>query len=457
MTDSAATPASASPQSAVASQTGATAVAEPGRSKRRLWESWSRWIFAIGEDRMFLLLSVVIGVFSGLAVVCFRIAIEFTKLLLLGSPHAGGRARAVGAHPGRPWHRPSGSACIPQVARWRRQPDQAGRVRLNGYIPFGTVIGKFIVCSLAIGSGRSLGPEDPALQMGAGIASEIGRELRLSQRKVRMIAPVGAAAGLAAAFNAPISAVLFVIEEVIGAWSAGILGAIVLSAVSSVVTMRWFLGRSLFRVPFRAHSSVELFAYVALGIVGGTHVACFHKVDRLQPPEHSSPSRLDAHLQPAIAVPSRRHRNQVPTGARRGLRDHRPGAAPAVYVETPVGSWRDEDVAAGISFLSGKPGGMFAPSLLIGAMLGGGIGAIEQRLLPHLTGTVGIFALVGMGTVFGRVSCASLLLPSSWSLSFPAAIRRLCRSWSPGLIAYLISRHYQEVSPCLTCSRGKKA
>ena len=141
----------------------------------------------------------------------------------------------------------------------------------NGYVPFTTVIGKFVTCALAIGSGQSLGPEDPSLQMGAGIASLIGRSLRLSQEKLRLIAPVGAAAGLAAAFNAPISAVLFVIEEVIGTWSAGALGAIVLAAVSSVVTMRAFLGAdSLFRVPpFRVASPAEMLAYVVLGIAGG--------------------------------------------------------------------------------------------------------------------------------------------------------------------------------------------
>src|SRR6202023_4399296 len=140
----------------------------------------------------------------------------------------------------------------------------------NGYIPFDTVVGKFITCALAIGSGHSLGPEDPSLQMGAGIASLLGRRLHLSRERVRLIAPVGAAAGLAAAFNAPISAVLFVIEEVIGTWSAGILGAVVFAAVAAVVVMRLFLGAEpLFQIPpYRMAHPAELITYAVLGVVG---------------------------------------------------------------------------------------------------------------------------------------------------------------------------------------------
>ena len=120
----------------------------------------------------------------------------------------------------------------------------------NGYISVRTMIGKFITSALAIGSGHSLGPEDPSLQIGAGIASLIGRRLHLSRERLRLFAPVGAAAGLAAAFNAPISAILFVIEEVIGAWSAAVLGSIVLAAVSSVVVARYFWGsQPMFHIP----------------------------------------------------------------------------------------------------------------------------------------------------------------------------------------------------------------
>src|SRR5581483_8819009 len=136
----------------------------------------------------------------------------------------------------------------------------------NGVIPLRTAVGKFITAAIAIGSGESLGPEDPSLQIGATLASFLGQRMNFSREKLRLLAPVGAAAGLAAAFNAPISAVLFVIEEVIGRWSAGILGSVVLSAISSVVVMRWFLGSEpMFRIPpVELIRPYELLAYAAL-------------------------------------------------------------------------------------------------------------------------------------------------------------------------------------------------
>src|SRR5580693_2382844 len=216
---------------------------------RTRWESWMHAVFTLREDRFFLMLAVVIGVFSGLVVVCFRLAIEWTQITLLGASLSPSFPRVVLA----PTIAGIVVALLAIHVFSRVRGSGVNQVKAamyisNGYVPFSTVIGKFFVCALASGSGQSLGPEDPSLLMGAGIASLIGRSLRLSQEKLRLIAPVGTAAGLAAAFNAPISAVLFVIEEVIGTWSAGVLGAIVLAAVSSVVTMRAFLGPgSLFR------------------------------------------------------------------------------------------------------------------------------------------------------------------------------------------------------------------
>src|SRR3954462_14957411 len=230
--------ANTAPQPAVAPAAVAAAEVTPG------------W-FTFGEERFFLLLAMFIGIFAGLAVVCFRVTIEWSRIELLGSAVNPSRRRALFV--------PAFFGFVvavlviwvfPAVRGSGVNQTKSALYIYNGYIPFRTAVGKFICSALAIGSGQSLGPEDPSLQIGATIASALGRRLRLSREKVRLIAPVGAAAGLAAAFNAPISAVLFVIEEVIGRWSAAILGSIVLSAVSSVVVARFFLGsQPLFRIP----------------------------------------------------------------------------------------------------------------------------------------------------------------------------------------------------------------
>src|SRR5579863_10083255 len=203
------------------------------------------------EDRFFLILSVFIGIFSGLAVVCFRLAIDWTHLALLGP--------LPQTHTWRLFVVPSLAGLVigalvlhvfPNIRGSGVNQTKAALYIFNGYIPFRTAIGKFLCAALAIGSGQSLGPEDPSLQIGASLASALGRQLKLSREKLRLMAPVGAAAGLAAAFNAPISAVLFVIEEVIGRWNSGALGAVVLSAISGVVVERGIMGSEpLFRIP----------------------------------------------------------------------------------------------------------------------------------------------------------------------------------------------------------------
>src|ERR1700758_4104285 len=148
-------------------------------SFRRLWSTWRSWsnrIFSLREDQLFLFLAVLIGIFSGLAVVCFRMAIEWVHLLTLGSsmfpsplrvlvvPAVGGLAVALLVIHAFPGARGSG---VNQT--------KAAVYISNGYVPFNTVIGKFVICALGIGTGQSLGPEDPSLQIGAGIASHLGR------------------------------------------------------------------------------------------------------------------------------------------------------------------------------------------------------------------------------------------------------------------------------------------
>jgi chloride channel protein, CIC family len=141
----------------------------------------------------------------------------------------------------------------------------------DGYISLRTVLGKFWLCSVSPASGIALGREGPSVQVGAGIASVIWRRLGLSPRSVRALVPVGASAALAAAFNTPIAAVLFSLEEVMGNMHAPVLGSIVLSSATSWIVLHLVLGdEPLFHVPsYRLVHPIEFLFYAALGIIGG--------------------------------------------------------------------------------------------------------------------------------------------------------------------------------------------
>ncbi|HSL71798.1 MAG TPA: chloride channel protein, partial [Longimicrobiales bacterium] len=152
------------------------------------------------------MLAIIIGVYAGLAVVCFRISIEGLRWVFFGSALAPPLQRVILV--------PAAAGLViaflvihlfPRVRGSGVNQTKAALYIYNGYIPASTVAGKFLTSALAISSGQSLGPEDPSLQIGAGLASAIGRRLRLSRDNLRMIAPIGAAAGLAAAFNTPIT------------------------------------------------------------------------------------------------------------------------------------------------------------------------------------------------------------------------------------------------------------
>jgi CIC family chloride channel protein len=402
------------------------------------------------EETFFLILSVFIGIFSGLAVVCFRFAIDWCRIYLLGSGATPSTARLLLA--------PSLAGLVIAVLVIHVFPlargsgvnqTKAALYIYNGYIPLRTAAGKFITAALAIGSGHSLGPEDPSLQIGASLASALGRWMRLSRDRMRLIAPVGAAAGLAAAFNAPISAVLFVIEEVIGRWTAGILGSVVLSAVSSVVVMRWFLGsESLFRIPaVQLERPSELVAYSILGIVGGLASVAFSRgIEALRPRCKALP-RWTQYFQPAVAG--------LLIGLIAVLGAPQVMGAGYEYMDEAMHgqfTWQMLAMLAGLkiiatmlSFVSGTPGGMFAPTLFIGAMLGAAVGGAEHVVLPHLSGSPGTYALVGMGVLFAgflRAPMTSVFMvlevSGNYSIILPVLVANT--------FAYLISRGLQPVA-----------
>jgi len=400
-------------------------------------------------ERFFLLLAIFIGIFSGLAVVCFRITIEYLRIELLGPSLSPPYPRILLA--------PALTGLViallvmfvfPRVRGSGVNQTKSALYIYDGYIPFRTAIGKFICSALAIGSGQSLGPEDPSLQVGASIASALGRRLELTRERLRLIAPVGAAAGLAAAFNSPISAILFVIEEVIGRWTAGLLGAVVLSAVSSVVVARYFLGSEpLFRIPsVQFISPSELLAYAALGIVGAFASVIFARAIQVLRPRMKELPRWTQLFQPALAglmigAIGLAGRPEV-MGAGYEFMDQ------AMHDQFP---WKIMAILAGLkilatvlSFVSGTPGGMFAPTLFIGAMLGGAVGGVERLFFPHLTGSIGTYALVGIGVLFAaflRAPMTSVFMvlevSGNYSIILPVILANT--------LAYLISRNLQPI------------
>lgn len=408
----------------------------------------SRWL-SKREESLFLFLAVIIGVLSGLAVVAFRLAIDRTHSLFYGSGQLPKWPAVILIPPAvglivaflvtMLFRRARGSGV---------NQTKAAVYIFDGYIPFRTVVGKFVTCALAIGSGQSLGPEDPSLQMGAGIASALGRLMRISRARLRLIAPVGAAAGLAAAFNAPISAVLFVIEEVIGNWSAGVLGAIVLAAASSVVVVRVFMGPApMFRIPpYDLKSPVELIAYAVLGVVGGVSSVAFIKLVALLRPWLKSLPRWTLYLQPAVAglligVIGLRFPQVMGAGYESidaAMHDKYTWQLLALLAAFKI-------VSTTLSFSTGTPGGMFAPTLFIGAMVGGAVGHLERDLFPSLGISTGGFALVGMGALFAgfiRAPMTSVFMvlevSGNYTIILPVMISNT--------IAYIISRKYQETA-----------
>lgn len=397
------------------------------------------------EERFFLLLAIVIGIVSGFAVVCFRLAIDLAQRFLLGLTPGRERMIVVLVVVGLI----VGSLVLLVFPRARGSGVNQTKAALyiyDGYIPFRTAIGKFITSALAIGSGQSLGPEDPSLQIGASLASLLGRRLKFSREKLRLVAPVGAAAGLAAAFNAPVSAVLFVIEEIIGRWTANIFGAIVLSAVSSVVVARWLLGsQPLFSIPSVAFiSPEEILAYAVLGLIGGGVSLLFAtSILRLRRRLKALP-RWTQFFQPAIAG------LLIAIIGMLGF----PQVMGAGYKTIDAAihdqfTWKVLGALAGLkmlattlSFASGTPGGMFAPTLFIGGMLGGAVGGFQHAFFPHVAGSTGTYVLVGMGVLFAgfmRAPMTSVFMvlevSGNYSIIVPVMVANT--------LSYLLARSFQ--------------
>ena len=357
------------------------------------------------EDRLALLLSLLIGALVGLVVVAF--------ILLTGR-----LASHMYPPGGAGWRRvlvPTAGALVTGILLARVFPDARGsgipqtRAAIfihDGRITLRTVFGKFLCCATSLASGIALGREGPSVHIGSGISSVIARRLGLSTEKVRWLIPVGASAALAAAFNTPIAAVLFSLEEIMGDMHAPILGSVVLSSTTSWMVLHLVLGdEPLFHVAaYHLVNPSELGVYAALGVVGGLGSVVFVKLLlRLRLAFYKLP-RSTVWWQPVVGgLTVGLLGYVVPEVLGVGYDQVDRVLSGDVILTVVVTLAVLKIVATAVCYASGNAGGIFGPSMFIGAMMGGAVGQVAHRLLPLSTGEPGAYALVGMGTAFAGI------------------------------------------------------
>ena len=366
-----------------------------------------RWLDALRqrEDRVLLILSLVVGALTGLAVVAFILLTERVGLRLYPMGSAAWRRVLI----------PMAGSLAMGFLLWRFFPDARGSgvpqtkaalFARDGVITGGTIFGKFFCTAATLASGIPLGREGPSVQVGAGIASVLGRRLGLRPASVKALIPIGAAAAIAAAFNTPLAAVLFSLEEIMGDLNAPVLGSVVLASATSWLVLRLVLGNNpLFQVPqYQLVHPAEFALYAVLGVAGGLVSVAFTKLLLATRKYFLQLPRWSAWFQPlAGGVVTGLMAWKVPQvlGVGYGyvgdaLNNHMVWKLMAILVLFKL-------VAVATSYGSGNAGGIFGPSLFMGAMLGGTLGSFAHHLWPTYTAQAGAYALVGMGALFAGV------------------------------------------------------
>ena len=349
-----------------------------------------------------LMLTLVIGALVGLAVAAFIIVTERfgARLYPPGSeawrrllvPTLGSLAMGYLLYRYFPEARGSG---VPQT--------KAALYAREGRITLSTAVGKFFCTAITLASGIPLGREGPSVQIGGGIASFLGRKLGLRPEKVKSLIPVGAAAAIAAAFNTPLAAVLFTLEEVVGDLHAPVLGSVVLASATSWGVLRLLLGNEpLFQVPqYQLVSPWEFVTYAVLGIAGGVVSAAFTQLLLSTRAWFLRLPRRTVWLQPVaggllVGVMGW----FLPEVLGVGYKYVGDALNGSLTLKLMVLLLIMKLIASAISYGSGNAGGIFGPSLFLGAMLGGALGNASRHFFPGATAEPGAYALVGMGTAF---------------------------------------------------------
>ena len=262
----------------------------------------------------------------------------------------------------------------------------------------------------AMATGGSVGREGPIVQLSSALGSRLGRMFRLTEMRIRVLVAAGAGAGMAAAYNTPIAGTLFVLEVVAGSFATDLIGPVVIAAVISTLVARIFVWEGpIYEVPeFVLRSPQELLLYAVLGLVVGLVGAAFLSMMRAGEKGFA--------------------KMQLPRWARAGVGGLIVGLI-AIWLPEITGNGYEtlvemlnermvvwmlvallfaKMIATTSSVTSGAPGGVFTPTLFIGAALGGSLGALVHTIFPDTTASVASYSLVGMGALLAATTHAPI-------------------------------------------------
>jgi CIC family chloride channel protein len=382
------------------------------------------WVRSLTSSETFsrLLIALAVGICTGIATILFRRLIGLIErfsfdqlagllkglgpLYLVLIPAAGGLLTGLLIHLFAPEAKGHGVPAVIEAVALR-----GGRIR-----PIVALV-KGVASAITIGTGGSAGWEGPVVQMGSAIGSAFGQLLRLSPAGTRTLLACGAAAGLSGVFNAPIAGVIFSLEGILGDFSASNFGLIVIASVTSAAISRAAFGSSpAFIIPtYTLRSPWEFGLYALLGVLAAPISALFVRALVWTEDRFEEWERVPSWIKPAVG------------GALLGIFAIIYGLFPGLgYEHVPHvfgNSYSTIELAlagAGVTWVmvaliflkiiatsltlgSGGSGGIFAPSLFFGAMLGGAYGHVVAQLFPDIAAPAGAYALVGMAATFAGI------------------------------------------------------
>jgi len=396
--------------------------------------------FAPKEGLFSLILAIGVGAFTGLAAVIFIRLISFIHNYcyndIAGQLPGLGRfwiiiIPVLGALLGGPiisWFASEAKGHgVPEVMQALIL--RGGRIRPR------VAIAKIVASAFCIGSGGSAGREGPIVQVGSTIASSIGQLLRLSDERIKNLVACGAAAGIAATFNAPLAGIVFSIEVLLAEIQVAVFGTVVIASVAASIVSQFYLGaRPAFSVPtYILHSPWEILLYTFLGLLAAFTGVFFIRLldgferffeEKVKLPQVLKPALgalclgIIAFFYPHISSMM----SIFPEDTRLGF----PLIENIPHIYGSGFDFIDQVLKGKASFFllfmliflkplatsftlgSGNSGGVFAPSLFTGAMLGGAFGHLLNFILPDFPIEVGAYALVGMAAVFAAAARAPL-------------------------------------------------